>query len=171
MRSICSEVVKTVPGFLIAILFVLMSSPDAFSKEVIGWIENVRVTPGDVLITAKIDTGADLSSLHCECIDFLRDDERWVKFLVKGVDGEQVTIEKKVERTITITRHFGNDQKRSVIRLGLCIGGQYEEAEVSLVDRTGFKYDMLIGRSYLEGKFIIDPAVQLTVEPHCATAE
>jgi hypothetical protein len=171
MRAACSEVVKTVSGLFVALLFILMLSPDAFSKEVIGWVENVRVTPGEVSITAKIDTGADSSSLHCECKNFLRDDERWVKFLVTDVDGEQVAIEKKVVRTTTIKRHFGNEQKRDVIRLGLCIGGQYEETDVSLVDRSGFQYDMLIGRDYLKGKFVIDPAQKFTVEPHCETAK
>lgn len=168
--------------FLMSFILVVIISPDVFgkdaiakevgAKEVIGWVENVRVLPGDVLITAKIDTGADASSLHCDCINkFIRNGEPWVQFTITGVSGKQVSLEKKVERTIKIKRHFGAVQKRDVVRLGLCLGGQYEERDVSLVDRTGFKYDLLIGRKFMAGKFIVDPSQKFLVEPHCENTE
>lgn len=171
MKLSYEKVLKVVSGFFIPFLFISMLSTDASSKEVIGWIENVHVTPGEVLITAKIDTGADSSSLHCDCIDtFLRDDERWVRFTITDVDGKQVSIEKKVVRTTKVKGHFGDSKKREVVRLGLCIGDQYEETDVSLVDRSGFKYDMLVGRKYLAGKFVVNSSQQFTVEPHCNVA-
>lgn len=166
----------------ISFIFVMIISHDVFSKEaigkdiaakeVIGWIENVRVSPGDTLITAKIDTGADTSSLHCDCINkFDRNGEPWVEFKITGVNGKQISLEKKVERTIKIKRHFGAVQERVVVRLGLCLGGQYEERDVSLVDRSGFKYDLLIGRKFMAGKFIVDPSQKFLVEPHCENTE
>ncbi len=163
--------------FFMSFILVVIISPDVFAKEVvakevIGWIENVRVSPGDVLITAKIDTGADTSSLHCDCINkFVRNGEPWVQFKITGVNGKQVSLEKKVERTVTVKRHFGTGQKRDVVRLGLCLGGQYEERDVSLVDRTGFKYDLLIGRKFMAGKFIVDPSQKFMAEPHCENTE
>ena len=163
---------KAVSGFFIPLLFILMLSPDAFSKEVIGWVENAYVLPGKVLVKAKIDTGAKSSSLHCNCVNkFLRDGERWVEFSLTDVDGKQVSVEKKVIRTVKIKRHFGDMQKRDVIRLGICIGNQYEESDVSLIDRSGFNYNLLIGREYLKEKFIVDSSQQFTVNPHCSAAE
>ncbi len=154
--------------FLVSSIFLVMISTDALAKEVIGWVENVQITPGNVLITAKIDTGADSSSLHCDCIEkFMHNGEQWVRFTLTDTSGKQVSLEKKIERSIKIKRHFGDVQVRDVVRLGLCLGGQYEERNVSLVDRSGFKYDMLIGRKYLKDKFIIDPSQQFLVEPHC----
>ena len=172
MNLTCVKVAKTVSGFFIPLLFSLMLSQGAYAKEQIGWIENVYITPAEVSITAKIDTGADSSSLHCDCIDvFLRDGKRWVRFTITSIDGEQATIEKKVVRTVKVKGHFGDSKRRDVVRLGLCIGGQYEETDVSLVDRSGFKYNMLIGRKYLQDKFVIDPSQQFTVEPHCTDAK
>lgn len=177
MVLINKDAMKFFFRFLISFIFVVIISPELVAKEVmtkelIGWVENVRITPGDVLITAKIDTGADTSSLHCDCVNkFIRNGEPWVKFNITGNNGKQVSLEKKIERTATIKRHFGAVQERDVIRLGLCIGGQYEERDVSLVDRTGFKYDLLIGRKFIAGKFFIDPSQQFVVEPHCKNTE
>ena len=172
MKLTYDKVVKVVSVFFIPLLFILMLSSDAFSKEVIGWVENAYVLPGKVLLKAKIDTGARSSSLHCNCVNkFLRDGERWVEFSLTDIDGKQVSVEKKVLRTVKIKRHFGDMQERDVIRLGICIGDQYEDTEVSLIDRSGFKYDLLIGREYLKEKFIVDPSQQFTVNPHCSAVE
>jgi hypothetical protein len=54
-----------------------------------------------------------------------------------------------------------------VIKLQVCIGSYAAETQVNLVDRTGFIYPMLIGRKFMEGHFIIDPAVKHSVEPVC----
>ncbi|HZE21601.1 MAG TPA: RimK/LysX family protein, partial [Desulfobaccales bacterium] len=64
--------------------------------------------------------------------------------------------------------HFNQAQKRPVIKIGVCLGRIYKETEVNLVDRTGFKYRMLIGRKFMEGAVIIDPAVKYTIEPSCS---
>ncbi len=168
--------------FLMSFIFFVIISPGVFAKDVIakeavakevtGWVENVRVSPGGVLITAKIDTGADTSSLHCDCTNkFFRDGEPWVQFKITGINGKQASLEKKVERTIKIKRHFGAVQERDVVRLGLCLGGQYQERDVSLVDRSGFKYDLLIGRKFIAGKFVVDPSQQFLLEPHCENTE
>ena len=158
--------------FFITLFFIVTLSPNVFAKEVIGWVENVHVSPGNVLIKAKIDTGANSSSLHCDCVNkFMRDGERWVKFLLTDIDGKQVTVEKKVIQTVKVKRHFGGMQQRDVVRLGICIGGQYEETDVSLVDRSGFNYSLLVGRKYLKEKYIVDPSRQFTVKPHCENVE
>lgn len=162
---------KTVPGFS-KILFVLgvvfILSPGAFAKEVIGWVENVGVSSSNAIIKAKIDTGADSSSLHCECITpYERDGEQWVRFSVTDINDQTISFEKKVVRTTRVKRHFGEVQKRLVVRMGICIGDQYGETDVSLVDRTGFNYSMLIGRKYLKDKFIVDPAETFLSRPQC----
>ena len=154
--------------FLVTLSFILMLSPGVFAKEVIGWVENARILQGEVLIKVKIDTGAKSSSLHSDYVTkFLRDGEPWAKFSITDIDGKQVSVEKKVVRTVKIKRHFGDVQKRDVVRMGICIGDQYEEVDVSLIDRSGFDYDLLIGRTYLIDKFVIDPSQQFTVKPHC----
>ena len=85
---------KTVLGlskilFVLGVVFIL--SPAAFAKEVIGWVENVGVSSSNAIIKAKIDTGADSSSLHCECnTPFERDGEQWVKFTVTDINDKGI---------------------------------------------------------------------------------
>lgn len=172
MYSEKNKIKRLFSSCLIGLMVTLVLSPGVFAKEVIGWVENVRITPGDVVIKAKIDTGADSSSLHCECLNTIeRDGERWAKFSIADVDGNLVSIEKKIIRRVKIKRHFGNEQLRDVVRMGICIGDQYRETEVSLVDRSGFNYNLLIGRKFLKDKFIVDPSKTFTVKPQCEHVE
>jgi hypothetical protein len=154
------------------LVIILILSPAAYSREVIGWVENVGVSPLNVIVKAKIDTGANSSSLHCDCINkFIRDGESWVSFMLTDVDGKQVTVEKKLLRKVKVKRHFGDAQRRDVIRLGVCIGSHYEETDVSLVDRTGLNYSMLIGRKFLSGNFLVDPSATFASSPNCSDVE
>lgn len=149
-------------------MIILIFSPSVYSKEVIGWVENVGVSSSNVIVKAKIDTGADSSSMHCDCITpYERDGELWVRFSVADIEGEQVSFERKILRNVKVKRHFGDVQQRYVVRMGFCIGEQYEETDVSLVDRSGFNYNLLVGRKYLKDKFVVDPAKKFTVSPQC----
>lgn len=140
-------------------------------KPVVGWIEDVFVHPGDILIRAKLDTGADVSSLHALDIEELsRKGERWVRFSLMDDGGKKIAMERKVIRDITITRHKGGEEKRVVVLLGICLGKIYKTVEVNLVDRTGLKYPMLVGRSFLAYAVLIDPSRELTTRPHCEDA-
>jgi hypothetical protein len=76
-------------------------------------------------------------------------------------------VEKQVRRTALIKRHGGKNQRRAVIRLGICLGSTYMEEDVNLTDRTHFDYQMLVGRSFLAGNAIIDPSLTYTTEPNC----
>jgi hypothetical protein len=151
-------------------LLVLALPTAAGQKKVVGWIEKVRIYPGNFLIHAKLDSGADNSSLHAANLTrFQRDGRPWVRFELDNRDGKKVTIERPLLREATIKRHYLKAQKRPVIKIGVCLGNLYKETEVNLVDRTGFNYRMLIGRKFMEGAVIIDPSAKYTVEPHCKT--
>jgi hypothetical protein len=146
----------------------VLGAPTAFGAQVAGWIETVRVYPGGVTVAAKLDTGAKLTSLHCECIrSFTRNGERWVNVKLEGADGTVVDIERRVIRLTEIKRHYGKPQQRFVISLGVCLKHVYKEVQVSVVDRAGFDYPMLIGRNFLAGSFLIDSGATHTSEPNC----
>jgi hypothetical protein len=140
----------------------------ATAKDVVGWIERVAIYPGKLLIKAKIDTGAKNSSLHCDCISpFDRDGEKWVGFTVENDKGQKIRLERKVHRTALVKRAGEDDQERMVILLGICLDRTYREAEVTLVDRSAMNYPMLIGRTFLEGEFVVDPDATFTTKPRC----
>jgi hypothetical protein len=153
-------------GLLGALVVVLPAA--AGEKKVVGWIEKVRLSPGNFVVHAKLDSGAEYSSLDAANLtEFDRNGEPWVRFDLTEREGPKITIERPLLRTATIKRHYLKAQKRPVIKLGVCLGDIYKETEVNLVDRTGFQYRMLLGRKFMEGAVIIDPSAKYTVEPKC----
>lgn len=156
---------------LVFLLVFLLGSTSAFAadeKKVVGWVEQVTIFPGDLVIHAKLDTGAKTSSIDCDSITpFERHNKKWVRFEVTNNKGKQVVLEQPVERIATIKRHFGNKHKRYVVRLALCLAGEVKEAEVNLEDRSGFNYRLLIGRSFLKDSFVVDPSVTFTTKAEC----
>jgi hypothetical protein len=138
------------------------------AREVVGWVEKAIIYPGGLEIRAKIDTGARTSSLNCDCEEFFqKDGEQWVRFSVVNYAGERIWLERKIHRVAEIKRHFGVVQERPVIILGICLGGIYRETEVNIIDRSGLRYPMLIGRTFLEGEFLVDSSSEFINPPHC----
>ncbi len=139
-------------------------------KSIIGWIETVQILPDNVSLAAKIDTGADNSSLNAtDIIEFMQGEKPWIRFSIPLAAGEAVTLEKPLGRYTRIKRKRGTSLKRAVVLLDLCIGTIFKkDVPVNLANRTGFKYPMLIGRSFLKGSAIVDSAFTLTQEPACS---
>lgn len=140
----------------------------AGEKPIVGWVETVSVYPGNVKIKAKLDTGARHSSLNAKNLEqFKRDGEAWIRFDLRNFKNRKETYEAKVIRTAKI-KQFGQEAaSRPVIKLGICIGNTYKQVEVNLEDRSGYNYQMLIGRSFLKGSFIVDPGITFTIKPNC----
>ena len=103
---------------LLVALFAALSTglKGAVAQELVGWVEKVRVSPGDIFVKAKVDTGAKTSSLHCTCVTPVkRNGEEWVSFVVENYEGKMIRLERKVHRTAIIKRHFGKIEERPVI--------------------------------------------------------
>lgn len=154
------------------IVVFLTLSPFASAKQtVVGYLEKVEVYPGGVEIKAKVDSGATNSSLNCTCTEFFKKDgEDWVRFGVRNYKDETAVFEKKLVGYTKVKRHFGETQSRPVIKLGICMAGVYREVKVNLVDRAGYNYQMLIGRSFMLGDFLIAPDQKYLTKPNCPTA-
>ena len=143
----------------------------AAEKRIVGWIETVNIYPGNLEIKAKLDTGARNSSLNAENLEqFKRNGETWVRFDLRNYKNRTEIFEAKVIRTARIKQLGQEADIRPVIKLGICIGNTYKEVEVNLEDRSGFNYQMLIGRSFLKGSFIVDPGLTFTIKPDCPGA-
>lgn len=159
--------------FLIALLIVIPIIPGkqvlaAEPAKVVGLIENVRVEPGGLIFKAKLDTGADHSSVNAQSIHrFKRKGERWVRFQLVTSDGNAVSLERELVRSTSIKESAGKQLRRPVVMLTLCLGNISREVQVNLVDRSRFNYKMLIGRSFMRDAFLVDPSTKFTVEPQC----
>jgi hypothetical protein len=123
---------------------------------VAGWLERAMLVDG-LTVHAKLDTGADTSSINATGMEvFTRDDEDWIRFSLTGLKGKKVTLERRVVRTTTIKRHFGEKQDRPVVNLQICVGSIRQFVEVSLVDRSGLNYPLLVGRNFLGNTLLVD---------------
>lgn len=126
---------------------------------VVGWRELVHLPElGLHGVPAKIDTGARTSSLHGTVLEkFERDGEKYVRF---AVDFEQQHVRQVCEAVHVdvrgITSSNGETQYRYVIKTPLRIGEVEFRAEISLADRSDMKFPMLIGRSSLRRRFVVD---------------
>ncbi len=107
-------------------------------------------------IPAKIDTGARTSSLHGQVLeDFVRDGERFVRFAVDW-DGTRHFCEAVHVDLRGITSSNGDQQTRFVIKSPLTIGNLTFRAEISLADRSQMQFPMLIGRTALRRRMVVD---------------
>lgn len=137
-----------------------------------GWIEPVAITSQGIILYAKLDTGADNCSINAYDIEtYKRGKKKWVKFKITTRQGEEHTFDLPVLRMARIKRIGGTYQVRPVVRLFVCLGGQYMSVDVNLVNRENFAYPMLIGRSFLQGHAMVNPAKSFTSNPQCVIPE
>lgn len=156
------------PAACCIFLFLSAQRAPCGEKSVIGWLERVSVSGDRLILHAKIDTGADTCSLHVTDMDhFKKDDKRWVRFKVMNRSGEYLLMERRVARVARIKRKETESQRRYFVEMGICLGDVYKEVQVNLVDRTGFKFHILVGRNFLRDSFVVDPSLQYTREPSC----
>ena len=90
-----------------------------------------------------------------------------VRFKVKNKTGDSIELTEPVVRRVKIKRHFSEAQQRPVVLLTVCLGGISKQVQVNLVDRTGFNYPLLIGRTYLAGDFLVDSAATYLLPRDC----
>jgi len=152
---------------LLVAAVVVLSSP-VMAKVVTGWIETAQIMPEQFPLRAKIDTGADHSSLNAFDIQFsTRAGRQWATFTITNSDGRSITIDKRVERVATIRRHQGKREERPVVVMEICLGGVRKEVQVNLTNRVGLKYQLLLGRSFLNPEFMVDPAAKEQLSGRC----
>jgi hypothetical protein len=130
---------------------------DPGSLITVGWRELVSLPElGLAGIPAKIDTGARTSSLHADVLDdFMRGGERFVRFAVDW-GGQRHFCEAVHVDVRGITSSNGDQQTRFVIKTPLMIGKMRFRAEISLADRSQMQFPMLIGRTALRRRMVVD---------------
>lgn len=142
---------------------------------VLGWREWLSLPDlGIVAMRAKVDTGARSSALHVEAMaEFQRGDEDWVRFTVSTGHGPDapVTAEARVSDRRVVTDSGGHRGERVFIRTRLSLAGATMPIEMNLTDRRNMLFPMLLGRTALDGRFLVDPARSFVHgEPQAETA-
>jgi hypothetical protein len=132
------------------------------SKTVIGWREWVQLPDLGVVETkAKVDTGADNSSLHAFNLErFQRGGIDYVRFELHPKQRSRkptiqceapLAMEKKVKNP------GGRSELRPVIKTRIVVAGVELDALVNLTSRDEMGFRMLLGRRTVRSKFLVDP--------------
>ncbi|MGF2736089.1 ATP-dependent zinc protease family protein [Marinobacter sp. DUT-1] len=136
-------------------------------KVVVGEVEKLYLAEPGLVYTARIDSGAETSSMDARNITrFERDGNNWVRFdvPVPGTD-ELVTMEKEISRRVRIIQASAEDsERRVVVELQFAIGDHKQVAEFTLADRSNLTYEVLIGRNVLRDVMLIDVGKEFATE-------
>ena len=160
------------------------------AKNIYGRIEYITLDQSPVLLKAKMDTGARISSLSAVNLEYFKKfGKKWVSFDV--VDPKRkinMHFKKPLERMLHIkprsdesTSHSElsseeegakaeeeSNAKRPVVKINICLRNQLKEIEVNLIDRSHFLYPMLLGSNTIvlfDG--LINPKTKFTERPSC----
>ncbi len=109
-------------------------------------------------VSAKIDTGADVSSICVHRIDRV-DDVISVIFFgpeSKHYDGNSHVFHPKQYTVTRISNSFGHKEDRYKVKLKINIKNKLISGTFTLADRSAKLYPIIIGRSLLHNKFIVD---------------
>lgn len=128
----------------------------------VGWREWVSLPELDIgKIKVKLDTGAYTSSLHAFDIErFKKNGRDCVRFKVHPL---QNNLKKVVNCTADIvdvravTTSGGHREQRIFIQTLLHLAGQTWPIELTLVSRDILRFRMLLGRSAMKHRIMIDP--------------
>lgn len=133
---------------------------------IVGAVEWVAVGRSELMMEARIDTGADTTSIHADNIQLIeKDGRRYVRFvLVEPETGRQVRQELRLRRRVLIKQSNGLRDRRFVVRMWVAVGDTRSRIDVNLTDRTDFEYPMLIGRNFLTDSLIVDVSRHHTVD-------
>ncbi|MEY3089999.1 MAG: hypothetical protein RL113_315 [Pseudomonadota bacterium] len=125
--------------------------------EIIGYIERVDLAELELFgLDAKIDTGADSCSMHCDDIAVEGDK---VTFTLQdevhsAYHGKRMSL--PIYQIKNVKSSNGKSQERIFIKSSIKLGSKTYEAEISLTNRKTMKYPMLIGRRFMARRYLVD---------------
>jgi hypothetical protein len=154
-----------------SVLTVPAQGARASEAVVAGWIERVSLTEKSLVFDAKLDTGADSSSLNGrDIVRFRRGGRPFARFMLTDDGGRTVRLEAPVVRVVRIKRAGADSHRRVAVRLKVCVAGLASESDFTLADRDDLAFQVLIGRNVLAGRIMVDSGRERIVSDRCGPA-
>jgi hypothetical protein len=135
------------------------------SLPCLGAITTVTELMSGISLDARVDTGAQICSLHYEELEIPSPDGdpannvgKVARFKIKGNGGKTAWIEARLvdhaqirTSSLTVGRYF--------VHLPLQVEGVHATVLVNLNNRFSMRHPMLVGRNFLRGRFVVDVRV------------
>ncbi|WP_413112251.1 RimK/LysX family protein [Thaumasiovibrio sp. DFM-14] len=157
-RETEASVLRVSPSMLKRPVLINTRSIDIFNKVAplqAGYIEHVEME--GLFFPAKLDTGADVSSLSAKEIEiFELDGHRWVNFIYTNSDGAEQKFTRKIVNKMRVKPRPGEEATvRPVVKMTVMMGDVTKTIEVNLRDRSAFDYSLILGRNFLNNNIIV----------------
>jgi len=132
-------------------------------RHAVGWREWVALPAlGVEKVKAKLDTGARTSAIHAWDIrPRTIDGEQWVAFTLHPLQRNDRVRKSCLARVVDrryVTNSGGHRERRYVLETVLRIGKLEWPIELTIANRDEMGFRMLIGRSAMTGRLIVDPS-------------
>lgn len=129
----------------------------------LGWREWVTLPElGITKIKAKVDTGARTSALHAFALHpFTENGQPKIRFEMHPLQHNTDFVVSCVADVVDkrpVTDSGGHTEERYVIMTPITLAGQTWPIEITLTERENMLFRMLLGRSALRKRFIVNPA-------------
>jgi hypothetical protein len=129
---------------------------------VLGWREWVALPGiGIARIKAKVDTGARSSALHALNLEEVEGENgvlaRFTVIPMQRASTAAVRVEAPLVDRRPIRSSSGTQELRPVVELEVEISGIRFDAEFTLTRRDQMGFRMLLGRTALRNRFLVDP--------------
>ncbi len=144
-------------------------NPSSPNLDIIGWREWLSIPElGIPRIKAKVDTGARTSCLHTCGLEMYtggRGEER-VRFTVHPLQKRPdyaVECDRPLLSRRPVKDSGGHEEVRPFISVPIVLGRLTWEVEFSLTNRDNMKFRMLLGRTAMNGRFLVNPGLSYQI--------
>lgn len=123
----------------------------------IGRLEHIALPGlGVPRVEAKVDTGAYRSALHYQRLKLRKKDGEKQLVVTFQMGGVRKTKVFRSFKRVTVKSSNGESSRRYLINTRVKLNGHVVRTEVTLFDRSDMKYQVLLGRKFLRGRFVVD---------------
>ncbi|HRP00956.1 MAG TPA: RimK/LysX family protein [Flavobacteriales bacterium] len=130
----------------------------AREKLTIGRLEHIALPGlGIARVVAKMDTGAYRSALHFQRLSVRRAPDGSKRLVVVfQMGGQRTTKVFRNFKRVVVKSSNGETSRRYLIATRVRLNGFTVRTQFTLFDRSDMKYQVLLGRKFLRGRFVVD---------------
>lgn len=134
-------------------------------KLIFGNVEQVFFIDKKLQLSARVDTGAETSSLGIyQLKEFERDSKSWVSFKLKDSADAPIyeyPVHDNVLIKVNSKTNESNGDQRFEVKINIAVGGkEYRKQKFNLADRSHLEHQVLLGRNFLRDIAIVDVSLK-----------